>query len=115
MAVRYVDPEKARFRGLWHRTSPTLARAGVPERGGLQPRVRHLQSRSARRAPAAGFGDTVRGRPGTTDVREMTPVLGDLRRGELDFAQTPRRVLILPIHPRRNPKDADARLLRDVG
>jgi hypothetical protein len=49
---------------------------------------------SARRAPAAGFGDTVRGRPGTTDVREMTPVLGDLRRGDFDFEGTltsPRR------------------------
>lgn len=54
---------------------------------------------SARRAPAPGFGDTVRGRPGTTDVREMTPVLGDLRHGDFDFAQTRRRALILPIHP----------------
>ena len=53
--------------------------------------------------------------PGTTDMREMTPVLGDLRHRDFDFAQTRRRALILPIHPRRNPRDADALPLRDVG
>ena len=44
-------------------------------------------------------------RASRTEVREMTPGLGDLRRGGFDFAQRPRRALILPIHLRRNPKD----------